>query len=168
MSWPKVVDEHVHVLRQLADIAANYGIRLGLEFLGFGWCSVRTARGCWEIVQKTDRPNVGITIDAAHFYSGGSLLSEVDLIDPAKIFAFHLDDLEDAAKEAITDNMRVLPGSGVIPLGAFLERLQHIGYNGVCSVELFREEYWQSDPMRVAAMSREAALKTLKPFFEIE
>lgn len=168
MSWATIVDEHVRALQDLGDIAKPYGVRLSFEFLGFGWCTVRTPRGCWEIVEKTGRSNVGMTVDAAHFFAGGGLLSEIDLIDPEKIFAFHLDDLENTAKEAITDNTRVLPGLGVIPLMSLAERIKHIGFDGPCSVELFRPEYWQWDPLRLAVASREAALKILAPFFEIQ
>jgi 2-keto-myo-inositol isomerase len=63
---------------------------------------VRTPRGDWEIVTETGRANVGVVLDAAHFYGGGGLLSEIDQLDPARILAFHLDDLEDVPKEDIT------------------------------------------------------------------
>jgi 2-keto-myo-inositol isomerase len=168
VSWAAIVDEHVRVLKDLSDLCTPYGVRISFEFLGFGWCTVRTPRGCWEIVQKTNRANVGMTVDCAHFHTGGGLLDEIDLIDPAKIFAFHLDDLEDIPKEAITDGSRLLPGLGVIPLNAVIERIKNIGYDGSCSIELFREEYWAWDPLRLATASRDAALKVLKPFFQIQ
>jgi 2-keto-myo-inositol isomerase len=87
MSWADIVEEHVRVLRDLSDIAGEYGVRLAFEFLGFGWCSVRTPRGAWEIVAETDRDNVGLVLDAAHFYAGGGLLSEIELLDADHIFA---------------------------------------------------------------------------------
>ncbi len=168
LSWSAVVDEYVRVLRDLSAIAAEHDTKLCFEFLGFGWCSVRTPRACWEIVQKTDRPNVGMTVDAAHFYGGGGLLSELDVIDPSKIYTFHLDDVEDTPKEAITDATRLLPGTGVVPLGAICEHLKGIGFNGQCSVELFRPEYWEWDPMKLAVAVRDSALKVLTPYFQVE
>jgi 2-keto-myo-inositol isomerase len=166
-TWAEIVEEHVKVLRELSDIAARYGVRLAFELLGFGWCSVRTPRGAWEIVQKTGRDNVGLVIDAAHFYGGGGLLSELDSIDPAYIFAFHVDDLEDVPKEDITDARRLLPGLGVVPLEDICARLKSIGYDDVCSIELFRPEYWKWEPTRVAVEAREAATKILSPYFEV-
>jgi 2-keto-myo-inositol isomerase len=166
-TWAEIVEEHVKVLRELSDIAARYGVRLAFELLGFGWCSVRTPRGAWEIVQKTGRDNVGLVIDAAHFYGGGGLLSELDSIDPAYIFAFHVDDLEDVPKEDITDARRLLPGLGVVPLEDICARLKSIGYDDVCSIELFRPEYWKWEPIRVAVEAREAATKILSPYFEV-
>jgi 2-keto-myo-inositol isomerase len=167
-TWDEIVEEHVTVLRDLGDLAAGYGLRLSFEFLGFGWCSVRTPRGAWEIVQKTGRENVGLTVDCAHLYGGGGLLEELDALDPAHIFAFHLDDLEDLPKEAITDARRLLPGLGVIPLDDICRRLKARGYDGDCSVELFRPEYWEWDPRELAIQARDAALRVLSPHFEVQ
>ena len=168
MSWSQVVEEHVRVLGDLSGIARGYGARLAFEFLGFGWCSVRTPRAAFEIVQKVDRDNVGITIDAAHLYAGGGPLSELDRLDPKRIFTFHLNDLEDTPKEAITDGTRVLPGMGVVPLAEICARLKAIGYDGACSIELFRPEYWEWDPKELAVKARTEALKVLSPYFKIE
>jgi 2-keto-myo-inositol isomerase len=166
-TWDEIVDEHVTVLRDLGKLAADFGLRLSFELLGFGWCSVRTPRGAWEIVQKTGRKNIGLTVDCAHLYGGGGLFDELDALDPAHIFAFHLDDLEDLPKEAITDARRLLPGLGVIPLDDICRRLKALGYDGDCSVELFRPEYWEWDPRELAVQARDAALKVLSPHFDV-
>jgi 2-keto-myo-inositol isomerase len=168
MVWADVVAEYVRVLRDLGDIAGGYGVRLSFEFLGFGWCSVRTPRAAFAIIQQVDCDNVGMTIDAAHFYGGGGLLSELGVLDAKRIFAFHLDDLEDTPKEAITDGTRLLPGLGVVPLDAICAQLERIGYDGPCSIELFRPEYWNWDPQRLAIKAREAAVQVLSPHFQIE
>ncbi len=168
MPWEEVVAEYVRVLRDLSDIAAPYGVNLSFESLGFGWCTVRTPRAAYEIVQKTDRPNVGMTVDCAHFYGGGGLLTELDALDPQKIFAFHLDDLEDTPKEAITDATRLIPGLGIVPLDEICTHMKANGYDGVCSVELFRPEYWEWDPCDLAVKCREAALQVLSPYFDVQ
>jgi 2-keto-myo-inositol isomerase len=166
--WADVVAEYVKVLRDLSDIARQYSMKLSFEFLGFGWCSVRTPRAAFEIIQKAGRDNIGLTVDAAHFYGGGGLMNELDQLDPRRIFAFHLDDLEDTPKEAITDGTRILPGLGVVPLDEICARLKRIGYDGPCSIELFRPEYWNWDPQELAINAREAALRILSPHFQIE
>lgn len=166
--WEAVVKEYVSVLQDLSDIAQHYGMRLAFEFLGFAWCSVRTPRGAYEIVKKAGRENIGVNFDACHFYGGGGQLSEIDMLDPAKVYAFHLDDMEDVPKEAITDGRRLMPGLGVIPLNDICARLKGIGYDGLCSVELFRAEYWAWDPYELAAKARESAFKVLTQHFEIE
>jgi 2-keto-myo-inositol isomerase len=168
MPWADVKTEYVNVLQHLSGIARQYSLQLSFEFLGFGWCSVRTPRAAFEIIQSIGRDNIGLTIDAAHFYGGGGLLSELDQLDPERIFAFHLNDLEDSPKEAITDGTRLLPGLGVIPLDRLCKRLRKIGYLGPCSIELFRPEYWDWDPLELALKARAAAEKVLSPYFEIE
>ncbi|MBM4456666.1 MAG: sugar phosphate isomerase/epimerase [Chloroflexi bacterium] len=168
LPWDEVVAEYVRVLRDLGEIADEFGVRLSFEFLGFGWCSVRTPRAAAEIVRAVGRANVGMTVDAAHFYGGGGLLEELEQLDPARIFAFHLDDLEDTPKEAITDATRVLPGLGIVPLADICRRLQAIGYDGPCSIELFRPEYWSWNPHDLAVKAREAAVRVLTPHFHIE
>lgn len=167
LAWSAVVEEYVSVLRDLGAIAAQDGIRLSFEFLGFGWCSVRTPRAAWEIVQKVDRPNIGMTIDAAHFYAGGGLLSELEALDAKKIYAFHLNDLQDLPKEAITDEARIMPGDGVIPLGEICARLKQIGYNGHASVELFNQDYWSQDALSVSKKAREKATQILSTYFQV-
>jgi 2-keto-myo-inositol isomerase len=166
--WERVVAEYVTVLRDLSDIAQPYGVRLAFEFLGFAWSSVRTPLGTDEIIQQVDRENVGLNFDACHFYGGGGDLSEIDVLDPTKIYAFHLDDTEPGPKEAITDGRRLMPGLGVVPLDDICSRLQGIGYDGLCSVELFRAEYWEWDPYELTAEAREAAIRILSPHFELE
>lgn len=166
--WETIVAEHVKVLQELSDIASEYDIKLAFEFIGYGGFSVRTPRGAWEIIQKTGRNNIGMVIDCAHFYIGGGLLREIDQLDPAYIYAFHLDDTEDTSKEAYTDAKRLLPGLGVAPLADICTHLKGIGYDGPCSIELFRPEYWEWDPRQLAVRAREAAINVLSPYFAVE
>jgi 2-keto-myo-inositol isomerase len=167
-SWDEIKAESVRVLHDLADIAAPYGVQLAYEFLGFGWCSVRTLAQCWEIVQAVNRPNVGLVIDTCHFYAGGSELSSIEAVDPEKLFIFHINDVEARPLETIEDAHRLLPGEGVIPLDAILSRLKGIGFDGLCSIELFRPEYWERDPVGLAAAARAATVKVLEPYFRVQ
>src|SRR5512146_1084075 len=143
-----------------------YGVRLELGGRGIGRSSVRTPRAAYEIVQECGRANIGLTIDVAHLYGGGGLLDELDQLDPQRIFAFHLDDMEDLPKEAVRDDRRLLPGLGVLPLDEICKRLKAIGYDGGCAVELFRPEYWAWDALELAQKARQAAVKVLSPYFD--
>ena len=166
--WNRVVVEYVTVLRELSDIAKPYGIKLAFEFLGFGWCSVRTPRGAYEIISETGRENVGLNFDACHFYAGGGLLNEIDQINPKKLIAFHINDLENVPKEAITDSKRLMPGLGIIPLDDICSKLSQIGFNGVCTVELFRPEYWEWDPDELAKKCYKSAVEVVSQYFSLE
>jgi 2-keto-myo-inositol isomerase len=61
-----------------------------------------------------------------------------------------------------------LPGEGIIPLDDICAHLKGIGYNGFCSVELFRPEYWAWDPLELAVKARQASLKVLQRHFTME
>lgn len=164
--WEKVVDEYVSVLRTLGQIAEPHGVQLSFEFLGFAWCSVRTPKGLNEIICKAGE-QFGMTFDACHFFNGGGDISEIDDIDPSRICVFHLDDMEDVPKEAITDGHRLLPGEGILPLDDICQRLKGIGYDGLCCVELFRAEYWDWDPFELAKKAYSSAEKVLSPHFTL-
>jgi 2-keto-myo-inositol isomerase len=49
-----------------------------------------------------------------------------------------------------------------------IARLKRIGYDGPCSIELFRPEYWEWAPKELAVKARTEALKVLSPYFKIE
>jgi 2-keto-myo-inositol isomerase len=164
--WNAIKDESVRVLRELSEVAHPYGVKLAFEFLGFSWCSVRTLGQCWEIVRETDRPNIGLVIDTCHFYAGGSELHTIEQVDPRKIFIFHINDVEERPLDTIEDAHRLLPGEGVIPLDDILRRLEQIGFDGLCSIELFRPAYWERDPVELMTAARAATLELVARTFQ--
>jgi 2-keto-myo-inositol isomerase len=168
VAWEGIRDESVRVLRELAQVAAPYGVQLAFEFLGFSWCSVRTLDQCWQIVRGTDRPNVGLVIDTCHFHAGGSDVTTIDRVDPRKIHIFHINDVEERPLDTIEDAHRLLPGEGVIPLDDILIRLKQVGFDGLCSIELFRPEYWERDATELAVAARAATLEIVGTYFQVE
>ncbi|MBF6595698.1 MAG: hypothetical protein IVW51_14825 [Thermaceae bacterium] len=63
--------------------------------------------------------------------------------------------------------MHHLPGKGVAETGEICSRLKAIGFDGACSIELFRPEYWEWNPLDLAKIARNAALEVLSPYFEV-
>jgi 2-keto-myo-inositol isomerase len=165
--WSEVVEENVRALRALSDVAKPYGIKLAFEFIGYGGFTVRTPRAAQEIILATGRDNIGMVFDIAHFSIGGGRLEEIDQLDPKMIYGFHLDDIEDTAREAYTDSLRLLPGQGIAQTQEICSRLKAIGFDGACSIELFRPEYWEWNPLELAQKARAAALEVLTPYFEV-
>lgn len=154
----QVMSDTIAAVEEMADAAAEFGVGLAFEFMGFPWAAVRDVAGAWAIVQQAKRPNLGIIVDTAHFYAGGSTLESLREVAPERLVVLHINDVEDVAKPDITDGHRLYPGDGVIPLQDILAAARASEWNGVLSVELFREEYWRQDPLAVA---REAKAKTL-------
>jgi 2-keto-myo-inositol isomerase len=149
-SWDEVCTESVRVLSELAAITAPHGITLGFEPLGFGWCSVRTVAGACEILDAVAPAPVGLVLDLFHFALGGSRLSELDPIDAARIPIVHVDDVVRGTLEATTDADRLFPGEGDLPIDEICGLLHRRGFAGLLSLELFRPEYWQWQPQRIA------------------
>lgn len=150
------------ILRELSDVAKPYGIGLGLEFLGFKECSIRTLARAYEIVQRVNDPHVGLVLDAFHFYVGGSSLEDIARLDPRRLFVFHIDDAENRPPNELRDEHRLLPGEGILPLKDIWRALRAIGYDGVVSVELFRPEYWEWDPATLARRAKDAVERVLE------
>lgn len=142
----------VAALRALLVGTAEFGVRVGFEFLGFPTCSVNTLRAARDVLEELGEARAGLVIDAFHFYAGGSRLEDLDGLDGERLVIVHLDDAEPGPPSSLGDAQRLLPGLGVIPLAPLIERIRQTGYRGPYSLELFRPEYWARDP---AALARE-------------
>lgn len=160
-TWQAIRDNTATCLRAMSETAEPYGVQIAFEFLGFPWCPVQTVAQAWEIVKTVNSPNVGMVIDTCHFYAGGSTLDSVKSIDAKKLAVFHINDVEAMPKEKITDANRLFPGDGVIPLKEIIGAVRATRFDGVASVEIFRPEYWQRDPLSVA----KEALQKSKRYF---
>ena len=150
----EIIDESVRVLDELATIAADFKVSLGFEFLGQTDCSVPTLGLANEIVTKLNRDNVGLVIDSFHFYAGGSTIPMIEAVDPKRLYVFHINDAEDRPREELQDSHRLLPGLGILPLREIVGAFRRIGYDDVASVEIFRPEYWEMDPMELAQQAK--------------
>ena len=158
-----VVQESVHVLTELCDIAAEHGVALGFEFLGQPDCSVPTLDLADEIVRAAARDNLGLVIDSFHFYAGGSNVKMIEKLDPRSIYIFHINDAEDLPRAQLEDRHRLLPGLGILPLDEMVAAFREIGYDDVASVEIFRPEYWERDPFQLAHEAKIATQQIVNP-----
>ena len=160
-TWDETVEESVRVLDELGQISAGRGVGLAFEFLGQPRCSVQTLGQAAEIVNRLGRANVGLVLDSFHFYAGGSRLESINALDPQRLFVFHINDAEDLPRKELEDRHRLLPGLGILPLKEIVSALKAIGYDRVTSVEIFRPEYWERDPLELAQEAREATRRVL-------
>lgn len=154
VSREEIKQESISRLEELSKITQGYDVGLAFEFIGTGNCSVKTLDDAWQIVKGAELENVGLVVDAFHFYTGGSSIQSIKKIPPDKIIIFHINDCEDLPIEKLQDKHRLLPGEGVIPLREIAGALKSIGYNRVVSVELFRPDYWKWDAKKLAYQSK--------------
>jgi sugar phosphate isomerase/epimerase len=147
-------------LKQAAQWAAGYGVRLALEFRGSNaFCaSLDTALA---LVAACGEPNVGINFDVFHYYTGPSKFEDLDLLTGDNLSYVQLCDLAGVPRELATDADRILPGDGDFQLEPILERFRAIGYEGWVSLELLNPTLWQSKPTQVAEIGITALRRVL-------
>ena len=72
-----------------------------------------------------------------------SKLEDLKAADGNKIFAYHLNDCEDLPFGSCGDDKRLWPGEGVVDHEGIASALKEIGFDGVCTIEEFRPEYYE-------------------------
>ena len=123
-------------LSSVATVLAKEDVRLGLEFLGplvfrapprvpFVWTLRETLALC-----EASGPNVGVTLDAWHWHHSGSTVADIRAANASRIVHVHVSDARTMPAEQVRDDMRLLPGEGVIDLMGFFGALKAIGYRG--------------------------------------
>jgi 2-keto-myo-inositol isomerase len=140
----------VAALGAYGRVAAEHGINIGFEYHGYARCSINNLREALDVLDLVEAPNVGMVIDAFHFYVGGSRLDDLARLGKQRLSIVHLADVDHADRSKLGKPNRVLPGEGVLPVQDIVDAVKRLGYEGAYSLELFREEYWVMDPMIVA------------------
>jgi sugar phosphate isomerase/epimerase len=128
---------------RIARILQKHNVRLGLEFLGpvelrkmFKYEFIWRMDEMLEFAKECG-PNVGLVLDAWHWYWSGATTQDIIHAGRENIVHVHFDDAPNVPPEQAHDNQRLLPGEGVINLVGFLQALQKIGYKDALSVEVF-------------------------------
>jgi 2-keto-myo-inositol isomerase len=147
-------------LRQAAQWAAGFDVRLALEFRGSDtFCaSLDTAVA---LIAQCGEANVGVNLDVFHYYTGPSKFEDFDLLTAQRLAFVQMSDLSGVPRELATDGDRVLPGDGDFRLGPIVERLRGIGYDGWVSLELMNPTLWKSKPVQVAEIGITALRRLL-------
>ena len=153
---------HVERFKPAAQILADHGCHLGLEFIGpqtllksQKYPFIHTMQGMLDMGSEIG-PNVGLLLDCWHWHTSGGTLTDLQALKPEQVVYVHVNDApEGVPMEEYVDNIRGLPGeTGVIDIAGFLKALQSIGYDGPVTPEPFKKEL--SD-----LTSDEARLKTV-------
>jgi sugar phosphate isomerase/epimerase len=130
-------------LARVGGVIAPHGMRLGVEFLGPLYFRTRQQPGAtvpavpfvWTLretlaLAEASAPNVGVTLDAWHWHHSGGTVADIRAADASRIVHVHVSDARAMPPEQVRDDMRLLPGEGVIDLVGFFGALKAIGYRG--------------------------------------
>lgn len=146
--------------RRLLEVGIEMGVRPAVEYLGFAQ-EVNTIADAIRIMEGSQHPEATIVLDPFHDFRGGGGHEDIAKLKAEQIAVCHFDDAPASpAPHEQRDPDRVMPGEGVIELAKFVGLLRQIGYHGFVSLELFREDLWQQDPLTVAKAGL-AAMKSI-------
>ncbi len=154
------IEDGVNDLIRVCKLAGEYNRSVAFEFVGFGK-QINNLSIAWDIINRTGCQNVAILLDTFHFHVGGSKIHDLEKISLEQIALVHINDAKDKPRNVLKDTDRVFPGEGIIPLEDILTILKNKGYKGYFSVEIFNEDYWKEDPLKVAIEAREKMEKIL-------
>ena len=158
----EVTAETAGVLTDLSRIAADYNMRLALEYMGISKNSVRTFDHALEIVNRTGRDNVGLLPDTWHHYAGGSSPEDILKAGADQIFTVHVSDAPAKAPYTLRRAECIWPGDGAVPIGAMLCNLQKIGYDDVVSVEVFDPDIQRMPPETCIPLAFERTVEAIR------
>ncbi|WP_181687372.1 sugar phosphate isomerase/epimerase family protein [Halorhabdus salina] len=151
---------HRERIEPVAEILADHGLRLGLEYLGpetiragHEYEFVHTAEGMLDLIDGLDATNVGLLLDSWHWYGAGEDATAFESLAASDVVDVHLNDAPDRPRDEQIDTDRRLPAeTGVIDVGTFLGELDRLGYDGPVTPEPFSD--------RVEGMADESAVAT--------
>lgn len=147
---------------ELLEIGKQFGVRPAFEYLGFV-DDINTIDDAIDIIQRSGHPDATVVVDPFHCWRGGGPISSLSKLTGSQIAISHFNDAPaDPPAATQEDTDRVLPGEGAIDLGFYCDQLAATGYNGYLSLELFREDLWNKDPLEVARLG----LEKMQPYLQ--
>jgi sugar phosphate isomerase/epimerase len=144
------IGDAIKYLREAGDIAAEYGLRLAIEF-NSQHDVLNRLEVLRELITGAGKPNCGYLIDAYHFARSGAGGRGFEDVPGEQIFCFQYSDLSPNPVTGVrrpTD--RLPPGKGIVEWREVLGLLAEKGYTGYLSYEAPNPEQWERSPYEVA------------------
>ncbi len=138
-------------LHQLAELAAERGMRIAYEALAWGR-HVSTWPHSWEIVQRAGHPALGLCLDSFHVLSRTDRYADIASLPGDRVFFLQLADAPRLAMDVLqwSRHHRLFPWQGGFDLPGFTRAVLASGYRGPVSLEVFNDVFRQADPRRTA------------------
>lgn len=133
----------------LRDEAARLGLSPLYELIGFASHAFPSLCQARALADSTGIP---LVLDTFHLAVSQTSRKDIARLPGEAIGLVHLSDALTTGKtlEELTDEDRVLPGEGGLPLLEILEAIGCTGYKGPISVEVFHPKYKDQDPFALA------------------
>jgi 2-keto-myo-inositol isomerase len=150
------IDDAVASVHRAGDLAAEFGLRLALEFQ-FQHPIVSRLEILRDIIARAGRPNVGLLLDAYHLQRAGRGGRGFEEVPAEEIFYVQYSDVPDAPPSGTPPTDRLPPGEGVVRWSELFGLLAEKNYRGYLSYEAPNPAQWERAPLAVA---REGAAAT--------
>ena len=135
---------------RLLDVGREFGVRPVMEYLGFSE-QMNTIEAALRVIEGSGHPDATIVHDPFHVFRGGGSFESILKTPAERIAICHFNDAPATPPRTEQhDPDRVMPGDGCVDLNAMLSRLRQVGYDRWLSLELFRRDLWEQDPLHVA------------------
>ena len=163
LSEKELIRKAAESAARLADAAKELNLLVQLEPIPM--LGIKDIFQAKEILDIAQRPNLGLQLDAWHFFRGTApdpgLLKSVD---PKSIFSIQICDANEPDGSPTQDTLkrRRLPGKGVFDLTGFLGTLFEAGVKAPISVEIFSEELNTCPPDEVARQAYESTAQLME------
>lgn len=146
------IDRAAADLRDLGDIAAGFGVRVGYEALAWGR-HVSDHRDAWEVVRRADHARVGLILDSFHTLARRIDPDTIRAIPGDRIFIVQLADapLIDMDLLYWSRHFRNMPGEGDLAVVPFMQAVAATGYGGPLSLEIFNDQFRGGSSRAIAA-----------------
>jgi len=136
------IDRAAGDFRELGEIAAERGLKVGFEALAWGR-HVNDHRDAWEIVRRADHPNVGVVLDSFHTLARGIDPDTIRRIPGDRIAFVQLADAPMIEMDLLywSRHFRNMPGEGDLDVTGFMRAVAATGYDGPVSLEIFNDQF---------------------------
>jgi sugar phosphate isomerase/epimerase len=167
LTYPQNFRQHAYRLRQCAQILADHGQKLGLEYVAPRtlWRSqrhpfVHTLSEMKELIVAIGTNNLGIQLDSWHWFNAEETDKDLLTLRGSDVLTVDLNDAPlGLSLDQYQDDHRELPAAtGVIPVKEFLGSLVQIGYDGPIQPEPFNAAL-RALPLDQACASASSAMK---------
>jgi sugar phosphate isomerase/epimerase len=120
------LDAAMRSIEEIADIASPLGVRVALEVIPN---AMSTAEALVNLLDRLDRPDVGVCLDFGHAHMQGDVIDAIETLSGV-LGATHVHDNHGRRDE------HLVPLEGTIDWAGALAALQKIGYDGTLMLEL--------------------------------
>lgn len=137
-------------LKTCAQVTAEYGIKLALEF-NSRHPVIRTLENGMELINAVNMKNCGLLLDTYHLHCSGGNAASFKNVPVDQIITFQFSDAPPGPPSDTRQPVdRLPPGKGVAPFVEIFKTLMALGYQGYMSYEAPNPAQWSRAPDVVA------------------